>query len=123
MRLIDLAPQWLVKDGRRVGFVFRCPHCADKPLGRRGTDGCYLSCFTVALAHVAGDDHDSQYGLFATVLPADVVHEIVPCRRGYAWTATPSLDQAAFETLTITPSIDASAARHWHGRIIDGEIR
>jgi len=25
--------------------------------------------------------------------------------------------------LTVTPSIDASASGHWHGRITNGEIR
>ncbi len=28
-----------------------------------------------------------------------------------------------FETLTLTPSVDASAFRHWHGFITAGEIR
>lgn len=27
------------------------------------------------------------------------------------------------ETLTLSPSIDASASGHWHGFIVDGEIR
>lgn len=29
----------------------------------------------------------------------------------------------SFETLTLTPSIDASSDGHWHGFITDGEIR
>ena len=28
-----------------------------------------------------------------------------------------------FETLTLTPSVDASAAGHWHGHVTDGEVR
>jgi hypothetical protein len=28
-----------------------------------------------------------------------------------------------FETLSVTPSIDASATGHWHGWITDGEIK
>lgn len=28
----------------------------------------------------------------------------------------------AFETLTLTPSIDASAHGHWHGFITNGEV-
>lgn len=28
-----------------------------------------------------------------------------------------------FETLTLAPSIDASAAGHWHGFITNGEVR
>lgn len=27
-----------------------------------------------------------------------------------------------FETLTVTPSIDASAAGHWHGFVTNGEV-
>jgi len=44
--------------------------------------------------------------------------------------ATPDLNPAprwlrtgdTFETLTLTPSIDASASGHWHGHIHNGEI-
>ncbi len=32
-------------------------------------------------------------------------------------------DGPIFETMTITPSIDASASGHWHGFITNGEIR
>jgi hypothetical protein len=30
---------------------------------------------------------------------------------------------ASFSDVTLTPSVDASQAGHWHGFITDGEIR
>lgn len=111
MRLSSLDPHWLDKDGTRMGIVFKCPCCQT----------VYLSCFCIPTEHIAGDDyHDSQYGLFKTVLP-DPLPVVVPCRRGFAWTFNPS--DATFETLTITPSLDASASGHWHGFITNGECQ
>lgn len=113
MRLTELDPRWLVVDGKRLGLVFKCPHCQK----------CYLSCFFVPMPHISGDDyHDCQYALFATVLPDTEVHEIVPCRRDFAWTAMPAADQATFDNLSVTPSIDASASGHWHGWVRGGDI-
>lgn len=113
MRLTELDPKWLDINGPRVGLVFKCPHCQK----------CYLSCFFIPTEHIAGDDyHDSQYGLFKRVLPEDQVHETVPCRRGFAWAAQPPVDQATFENLSVTPSLDASASGHWHGFITNGEV-
>lgn len=43
----------------------------------------------------------------------------VPSKTDFAWGRTGD----DFETLSITPSIDASAAKHWHGFITNGEIR
>jgi hypothetical protein len=114
MKLTALDPRWLVVDGHRLGIVFRCPHC----------EGCYLSCFFTPMPRIAGDDyHDCQYALFATVLPESDVHEVVPCKRNYAWVCSPPVEQASFETLSVTPSLDASASGHWHGHITNGEIR
>jgi len=44
----------------------------------------------------------------------------VHCEEKCAWSFTSG---ASFETLTVTPSLDASRAGHWHGFITDGEIR
>lgn len=115
MRLTQLNPKWLTVDGRRVGFVFQCPHCLTTT----------LSCFTVPMPHIVGEDyHDCQLALFATVIadPADV-YNVVPCRQNFAWTSTPPIDVTTFETMTITPSLDASASGHWHGWITNGEAR
>ena len=32
------------------------------------------------------------------------------------------IDVATFETMTVTPSLDGSAAGNWHGFITNGEI-
>lgn len=43
MKLTALAPKWLEWEGTRVGIVFRCPCCHDKP------DGKWLTAFVTPL--------------------------------------------------------------------------
>jgi hypothetical protein len=43
---------------------------------------------------------------------------IILCKPETAWT----IQGTDFETMTVTPSIDASGAGHWHGFIRSGEI-
>jgi hypothetical protein len=43
---------------------------------------------------------------------------VVLCKIDCAW----SMSSTDFETMTITPSIDASGAGHWHGYVTSGEI-
>lgn len=117
MRLIDLEPRWLDIDGRRVGIMLLCPHCRVTP----------LSCFFIPTEHISGDDyHTSQYALFEKLMPTfgkpyvDIaVHEVVPCRRGFAWSRVGD----DFRSMSITPSLDASASGHWHGFITNGEVK
>lgn len=108
MRLVDLEPKWLVKDGQRVGFIFRCPTRPEK---------CWQSCFYdspprreqwAMFADVAkGDDEDREFG-----------HpDIQGAREGTRWTIA-----GEFENLTVTPSIDGSPGGNWHGHITNGEI-
>ena len=110
MRLVDLNPIWLEKDGNRVGFTFLCPCCQKNR----------LTCFTeptpfkeqVKLMHAAmkttpEDEHD---------WPIDWV----PSNKAAKWTLS-SLD--SFDAMTVTPSIDASASGNWHGFVTNGEIR
>lgn len=114
MKLVELDPHWLVVDGKRFGLIFKCPCCQKE----------WLSVFFVPMPHISGEDcHDCQYALFATVLPDVSCHEIVPCRRDVAWQAQPPADEATFENLSVTPSLDASASGHWHGWITGGEIK
>jgi len=115
MTLAELEPRWLETDGKRIGIIFLCPHCRKEP----------VSCFWIPTKYIAGDGDDSQYGLFARLLPtfgdayADFGPEdVVPCRRDYAWVTSGD----DFATMTITPSIDASASGHWHGSITNGNI-
>lgn len=42
---------------------------------------------------------------------------IVPCKAEFSW----QFSGQDFETLTVSPSIDASASGHWHGNITNGE--
>jgi hypothetical protein len=75
------------------------------------------------MPHIAGADyHEAQHALFRKVLPEDDLHEVVPCRRNYAWTFKPEAQQCTFDNLSVQPSLDASPAGHWHGHITNGEI-
>lgn len=47
------------------------------------------------------------------------VFNVVPCKFETAWVFT---EAESFETLSVTPSLDASASGHWHGYITAGEI-
>lgn len=100
MKLTDLEPRWLSDSV----FVFRCPHC-------RGT---WLSCKTAPMTI-----HD-QIELFqaAGLEPTGPRYGVVPMKAEYAWVVKDG--NRDFATLTVTPSIDATASGHWHGVIADG---
>jgi hypothetical protein len=98
VKLADLNPRWYVakEGGPDVGLTFDCPCCGGK----------------VRLAvpfHADGADMDPE--------PEVPNGFAAP---PYVWTLHSSQD---FATLTLTPSVDASKAGHWHGFITDGEIR
>ena len=107
MRLSELKPLWLERDGQRVGLTFMSP-CGH---------GDRLTCFTeptpfkeqVKLMHAAmmTTPEDENYW------PIDWV----PSNKNAKWELS-NLDN--FETLTVTPSIDASASGNWHGFVRDG---
>jgi hypothetical protein len=104
VKLVDLDPRWLAKDGQRVGIVFRSPTNSD----------WYQSCLFEKTAMRA------QWALFDAAFPerehgAELVQA---CERECAWTATGD----TFDTLTITPSIDGSRGGLWHGFITNGAI-
>ena len=102
MRLTELEPRWIHPNV----FVFRCPCC-------RGTErALWLSCKNVAMP-----SHD-QCELFAKTIGEDWNMTTVPDRAESAW----SFSSSDFATLTVTPSIDASASGHWHGFITGGLI-
>ena len=104
MRLIELEPRWFTfahpADGVdfRFGLTFLCPHCLTQRLG-------------VAFDPPIDPDNLLLQGM------------IWPRRSGNVW----HREGETFETLTLTPSIDASGSRlnfdgHWHGYITNGEI-
>lgn len=114
MRLLDLDPQWLELDGKRVGFTFISPK--QKPHKR--ADGTLSpniwrqSCFAVKLPHRV------QWELFEKA-----GHESVQgCNPDCAWTIDGGIEKATFETITVSPSLDGSRGGFWHGHIIDGKI-
>lgn len=118
MRLAELNPQWLEKRGERVGIMFRCPHCR----------GVWLTCFWVGM-RIWGDEVDEpgrwegQMGYIRRKLdelkePDFAESNVVPCAALLAWTKTGD----TFDTISLQPSLDASASGHWHGSISNGAI-
>jgi hypothetical protein len=115
MRLVDLNPWWfgaLGIDTGKDGMTFLCP-CA-KCLANPDTQ----VRLAVQFANPVG----------AEPKPAMTfkekrrhVHDLrtfdVP--PGFLWTRLGE----TFEAITITPSVDASKAGHWHGFITAGEVR
>lgn len=105
MRLVDLEPRWHAHDGNpHALFVFLCPHCAHTERRVR------LSCTLIPIK--AGHQHEifeAAYGKCPVVVGCKFL--------GWKMKRGPS-----FETITITPSLDASASGHWHGFIKNGEI-
>lgn len=95
MRLTELNPIWLTPDL----FIFRNPTGGDR----------YLSCKRTLMK--SGEQHL----LFREKFP-DLV--IVATREDFPW----SFVGNDFETMTVTPSIDASPSGNWHGYITNGEV-
>lgn len=108
MRLTDLDPSWLVKDGVRVGFMFKSPKTETK---------YYQSCFVVPTPK------REQFSLFISVLGEQGEWGVQPCKPDFAWTVAGGIENATFETMTVTPSLDGSPGGLWHGFITNGEIR
>lgn len=120
MNLQDLDPRWALDadiviggvskhfpDRGAMGLSFECPHC-------------------VALEQRAGvswprglREHDSQRVIRLVVWFANPVDGGLPTDDATTlWQRTGE----TFETLTLSPSIDASHFGHWHGFIRNGVI-
>ncbi|HEY6965865.1 MAG TPA: hypothetical protein VI229_00225 [Burkholderiales bacterium] len=118
MKLIELQPQWLERDGVRVGIMFKCPHCRSD----------WLTCFRVAMPIWGGEVaaprlYSGQMGYVRDALNAINLQEVrensvVPCNPSIAW----KFEGTTFDDLTISPSLDCSASGHWHGFIRGGMI-
>jgi hypothetical protein len=101
VRLTELEPRWIPLLGNAQGMVmFQCPHCRS----------CRLTC-----TFVESKVSEQQDALEAAGV--EDAHEVVPCKR-LAWGRA----GAGLEDLSVTPSLDASPAGHWHGFITNGEI-
>jgi hypothetical protein len=100
VKLTELDPRWFTiahpADGVdfRIGLTFLCPHCRTQRLGVQ---------FDPPI------DPGNLIGRFGILWP----------KAHHVWQRTGD----TFETLTLTPSIDASGDGHWHGWITDGQIR
>lgn len=99
MRLTELEPRWIHTNM----FLFKCPHCR-KDL---------LSCKNIPMAFT------EQHDLFEKTFGEDWPALIVGCKDEMAWT----FSGTDFATLSVTPSLDASASGHWHGFITNGEVQ
>lgn len=98
MRLVDLMPRWIHPNV----FVFLCPHCRN----------ILVSCKNVVMGH------SEQWDLIDRVFGEDANHLVILSEDAYAWTVSGT----DFASLSVTPSINAGAAGHWHGHITAGEI-
>jgi hypothetical protein len=112
MRLCDLDPRWLTKDGRRVGFIFLSPTRKNGPVHWRQTCFFEKTPFREQRALVWAEmadqaDEDREFGNWQ------------PCKQDFAWKLH---GEPNFETLTVTPSLDGSAGGLWHGFITNGQI-
>lgn len=108
MRLTDLRPKfvtlptWASSEPFYVGMTWECPHCQTQRLG--------------ALFDVPID-------------PNDVMGRFGFGPQFQQWLTSMSMlkwhrEGDTFETMTLSPSVDASGFEgHWHGHIINGEIR
>ncbi len=107
MKLTDLRPMWITEDGRRggkrIGFLF------ESPVER----SVWQSCFETP------PKTRRQIELFELTVGDDIVQ---PCNPKHRWQIAGGIDGAAFETITVTPSLDGSAAGLWHGHITNGQI-
>lgn len=103
MRLTELRPRWLVNEPGRKLFIFLCPHCRNR----------WLSCKTFAL------DVGKQLELFAAAVKTEEIKTVVPMRQEVCWKLT---GEASWDTITVSPSIDASPSGDWHGHIKHGGV-
>lgn len=120
MRLVDLEPKWLIYEGRRVGFIFR------SPTSSKWWQTCFVESFQTMKSERGGVGEwewarNSQAGIIETSAP-EVGPNWQGCNPGHQWTIAGGIENASFETLTVTPSLDGSAGGLWHGFITDGQI-
>jgi hypothetical protein len=111
MKLTELEPRWLEHDGRKVGMLLRCPHC------RKTWLSCMFEAGIPVVCHRSGKPV-TQFELFQTNL-GEEPYDVVPCSTVCKW----DRNGDDFSTMTVTPSLDASASGHWHGTITNGEVK
>jgi hypothetical protein len=128
MRLAELDPKWWAEPGRHgQGVVFLCPHCRAGfiavPFTNPLDGGAPFSVGTEQARPISrlwailyGDlDAPAERGELREGAVLPVGAWVIP--PGYAWQRAGE----TFETLTLSPSVDASAAGCWHGFVTNGE--
>jgi hypothetical protein len=113
MRLLDLDPRWVLKDGKRIAFIFKSPTLGDDMWIAMGERRPPLADLWPAIAEAFPE------GAFNAKGYRRAVQTMNPQQQ---WQIAGGLDGCSFETMTITPSIDGSPAGNWHGFITNGEI-
>lgn len=102
MKLTELDPRWLIKDGRRIGFTFTSPTKVE------WRQSCFVESFPT----------QEQWKLF----DAQGFENTQGCKQSCRWQIAGGIESADFATITVTPSLDGSAGGLWHGFITNGEI-
>lgn len=104
MKLTDLAPEWITPDM----FVFKNPTGGDD----------WLTCKRVPMTNK--EQHKLIYGdwMDESTKTKWCGKCVVATNPDVAW----HFEGNDFATLTVSPSIDASASGNWHGFIKNGEI-
>lgn len=130
MKLADLEPKWWAEPGRRgQGIVFLCPHCRKTWIAvpfNPPLDGGVPFDVGTEQARPIRRIWKILYGDVlakaerGTVRPGAVLPvgaEVIP--PGTVWARAGE----TFETLTLSPSVDASRAGCRHGFVTNGEVR
>lgn len=115
MKLTDLDPRWLIVNGTRVGFVFLSPTVKVRTAVDHPGTIWRQSCF------VANTPRRAQADLFEAMFGEDD-YSVQFCDPTCAWKVKGGIENASFETMTVTPSLDGSKGGLWHGFITNGEI-
>jgi hypothetical protein len=105
MRLIELEPRWV---GMHI-LMMRCPHCV--ALGP-GVQQWWLTCKNAVMST------PEQFDLFEATFGEEWNTLVVPCNPDMAWT----IYGRDFNSLSVTPSLDASNSGHAHFNITNGQI-
>lgn len=123
MRLIDLDPRWLLDaSGRRVGFIFISPKQIARHDGTSNPVPWRQTCFPFATP--LHDQEPAVWKAMADLAGSDGEFDFwQACNQGCGWKITGGIENATFETMTVTPSLDGSAGGLWHGFITNGEIK
>jgi hypothetical protein len=118
LRLAELNPRWFAEEGRHgQGVLFDCPSCR---LGRCAGKPCRLAvAFAPPLDGGTPFPIKKMETLFEALKDPDGEWpgNVVP--PGVVWGRTGD----TFEALTLSPSVDASAAGHWHGFVQNGDVQ